>query len=324
MKKLLWATTFCLFIFIMKTASAQSGYINHTLKSGETLSALAKQYNTNVGDIMRENGMHADTKLAYGSIIKIPSNKTDKIKTPEPQPVKQEIVAAPANAITHKVVRGETLFSISKQYSISVEQIKSWNNLSDNSAKLGSNLIVGQSNNITTLSKPLADTKRPRVETEQPQVQPQQKNEVNNITEEKKPEDSGIKTNTEIVNKQSSVPADNDNNFTQVSSQSQIDAGYFQDQFDSKGKRKEHITGVSKTFKTASGWTDGKYYILADNINPGTVVKLSADNGKTVYAKVLWSMGDLKENNGADFRVSNATAAALNENASSFNLNIYY
>ena len=35
-------------------------------------------------------------------------------------------------------------------------------------------------------------------------------------------------------------------------------------------------------------------------------------------------MGDLKENNGINFRVSNATAAALNENAASFNLTVYY
>ena len=100
--------------------------------------------------------------------------------------------------------------------------------------------------------------------------------------------------------------------------------GFFQDQFSGKIKRKQHVSGISKTFKTSSGWSDGKYYILADNINPGTVVKLTADNGKSVYAKVLWNMGDLKENNGVDFRVSNATAAALNENADSFNLTVYY
>ena len=35
-------------------------------------------------------------------------------------------------------------------------------------------------------------------------------------------------------------------------------------------------------------------------------------------------MGDLKENNGVNFRISNATAAALNENADSFNLTVSY
>ena len=59
----------------LQIASAQTNYVSHTLKEGETLSMLAQQYNTSVGDIMRINGMHADTKLVYGSKIKIPSTK---------------------------------------------------------------------------------------------------------------------------------------------------------------------------------------------------------------------------------------------------------
>jgi len=55
--------------------SAQNNYVTHTLKQGETLSLLAKQYNTTVSDIMVLNGMHADSKLVYGSKIKIPSAK---------------------------------------------------------------------------------------------------------------------------------------------------------------------------------------------------------------------------------------------------------
>ena len=57
----------------MKLQTAKAIMLTHTLKAGETLSTLAKQYNTNVGDIMRINGMHADRKLVYGSTIKIPS-----------------------------------------------------------------------------------------------------------------------------------------------------------------------------------------------------------------------------------------------------------
>jgi len=59
----------------LQFASAQTNYVTHTLKQGESLSALAEQYHTTVGDIMRINGMHADTKLVYGSKIKIPSTQ---------------------------------------------------------------------------------------------------------------------------------------------------------------------------------------------------------------------------------------------------------
>ncbi len=102
--------------------------------------------------------------------------------------------------------------------------------------------------------------------------------------------------------------------------------GFFAPQFkDKKSKDIKTVAGVSKVFKTASGWADGKYYILANDIEPGTIVKVTADNGSSVYAKVLWNMGDLKENAGINFRVSNATAAALHVNdAGSFNLNISF
>ena len=89
MKKLLQATIFFIFLFLIRTASAQSNFVTHILKTGETLSMLAKQYNTNVGDIMRMNSMHADTKLVYGSAIKIPSNKKNKTEVQQPLPAKQ-------------------------------------------------------------------------------------------------------------------------------------------------------------------------------------------------------------------------------------------
>ncbi len=327
MKKLLRLATFSIFLFVIKTAAAQSNFIMHTLKAGETLSMLAKEYNTNVGDIMRVNNMHADSKLVYGSAIKIPSAKKNKTEAQQPLPEKQTDVAANKNVVQHTVAKGETLYSISKQFNVTAEQIKAWNNLTDNSVKVGSNLIVGTKNTSEEINKTVADTKRQRVETTQQAqtnniLQTEQKTEtVSNVVEEKKVDNTDIKATDETVNNQSENIAYNTTDNNNVLPQGD---GYFKDQFSGKIKHKKHVSGISKIFKTSSGWSDGKYYILADNINPGTVVKLTADNGKSVYAKVLWNMGDLKENNGVDFFVSNATAAALNENTASFNLTVYY
>lgn len=326
MKKFLQAAIFFIFLFVMKAASAQSSFVRHILKAGETLSLLAKQYNTNVGDIMRMNNMHADTKLVYGSAIKIPSNKKTKAEVQQPLPDKTINVVANKNMLRHTVAKGETLYSISKQYNVSKEQIKAWNNLTDNSLKLGTNLIVGTSNSSQPADKTITETKRQRVETTQPIqtnniIQPEQKTEIaNNVIEETKVDNADIKTTNETLN---SKPENIANNTTANNVLPQGE-GFFQDQFSGKIKHKKHVSGISKIFKTSSGWSDGKYYILADNINPGTVVKLIADNGKSVYAKVLWNMNDLKESNNVDFRVSNATAAALHENTDAFNLTVYY
>src|SRR6478736_5801754 len=98
----------------LQIASAQTNYVSHTLKEGETLSTLAQQYNTSVGDIMRLNGMHADTKLVYGSQIKVPSTKpqsaskkTSSATTTVPTPA----ASSSSTEITHIVAKGETLYS---------------------------------------------------------------------------------------------------------------------------------------------------------------------------------------------------------------------
>ncbi|ULJ63212.1 LysM peptidoglycan-binding domain-containing protein [Wielerella bovis] len=46
------------------------------------------------------------------------------------------------NATHHRVVSGDTVFNISKRYGISQEQLRSWNNLSDNTIKIGQTLRV--------------------------------------------------------------------------------------------------------------------------------------------------------------------------------------
>ncbi len=79
-----------------------------------------------------------------GELIKadtVPSNDAPAIEqTPEkistqPEGVKQ--------AVYHVVQPKETLYGLSKKYQISVEQIQQWNNLPDNSIKIGQQLIVG-------------------------------------------------------------------------------------------------------------------------------------------------------------------------------------
>ena len=108
-----------LFIAVMclsvSVAHAQSGYFMHTLKKGETLSSLAQKYNTTAGDIMRLNKMHANSKLVYGSQIKIPGQPETVTQQPMPGTAVSDTALT---YTTHTVTKGETLFSISKQYNV--------------------------------------------------------------------------------------------------------------------------------------------------------------------------------------------------------------
>jgi LysM repeat protein len=319
-------------ICFMQVLSAQNNYVTHILKQGESLSMLAQEYNTSVGDIMRLNGMHADTKLVYGSTIKIPSTKTQTIVAKKNNINTNTVVASKSintsNEITHVVTKGETLYSISKKYNVSIDELKQWNHLADNNAKVGTLLIISDKGNEKFAT---TQVQKQRVETVEA---PQQKEEVvtNNNQDIKAQTNNAsaqdIKINNSTYNEQPAVQNENNTTTNSIAMQATADytgTGYFTSEFtDKKTKRLQNISGISKTFKTASGWSDGKYYILANDIEPGTIVKIKADNGNEVYAKVLWNMGDLKENSGINFRVSNATAAALHEDASSFNLNVSF
>jgi hypothetical protein len=72
------------------------------------------------------------------------------------------------------------------------------------------------------------------------------------------------------------------------------------------------MTVTSGIFKTTSGWQDAKYYLLIDKVEPGTIVRITNPaNNKIVYAKVLYAMEGIRQNEGLDIRISNAAASAL-------------
>ena len=65
-------------------------------------------------------------------------------------------------------------------------------------------------------------------------------------------------------------------------------------------------------FKSTSGWQDAKYYVLMNNVVPGTVLRITSKNtGRQVFAKVLGAVPPGKESEGLLLRISNAAAAAL-------------
>ena len=102
------------------------------------------------------------------------------------------------------------------------------------------------------------------------------------------------------------------------------DSFFALDFFAENSKKLKRISGDAMTFKTASGWLDKKYYVLMNGIPAGTLVKITAENGNSIYAKVLWKLDDMKLNQGLAFRVNEAAAAALNIAFNKFPLNIDY
>ena len=103
-------------------------YYIHSVKKGETIYSLTKVYGIPEGELMRTNPQLADG-LKEGQVLRI-SEK------PALQNTQQTATPKPDGAIEHEVQRKETLFSISRQYNVSVDAIKMLNpTISDNIQK---------------------------------------------------------------------------------------------------------------------------------------------------------------------------------------------
>lgn len=79
---------------------------------------------------------------------------------------------------------------------------------------------------------------------------------------------------------------------------------------EARSKSLSSVNGEAATFKSTSGWQDRKYYVLINDVPAGTILKISAGD-KAVYAKVLGSMPEMKENTGLLLRLSNSAASYL-------------
>ncbi|MCF8230649.1 MAG: LysM peptidoglycan-binding domain-containing protein [Bacteroidales bacterium] len=104
----------------------------HTVSYGESLKSIANRYGMTVGELMNLNNMR-DTDIKVGDRLLI-SRTTQKAYSKGKQ----------VQYTYHTVKDQETLYSIAKQYDVSVNDIKNWNNLSDESIDQGQRLIVGQ------------------------------------------------------------------------------------------------------------------------------------------------------------------------------------
>lgn len=100
-------------------------YIIYEVKKGDSLWKIANDNNTTVNDLIKLNNL-SNLTLQIGDKIKIPTSQDEK-------PTRIYIVKS-----------GDTLWSIAKANGVSVNELKSANNLTNNLLSLGQELIIPQ------------------------------------------------------------------------------------------------------------------------------------------------------------------------------------
>ncbi len=96
----------------------------YMVKKGDTLYGISKMFNTSIDELKKLNNLESDI-LSIGSSLLIPIMGEGNI-----------------DKVVHKVVKGDTLWSIARKYSTTVSAIKSLNNLTSNLLSIGDELIV--------------------------------------------------------------------------------------------------------------------------------------------------------------------------------------
>lgn len=137
-----------------------------TVKAGDTLWTLAQQYNTSVEKLRELNGLAADAYLIHpGNVLRVngtvqatqqPAQTEQPVQQQTEQPVVQQEatqeqaqepqLVVSANHTTHTVQAGESLYSIAQAYGVTVDSLRSANNL-------GATLLVGQTLTINDPAK---------------------------------------------------------------------------------------------------------------------------------------------------------------------------
>lgn len=123
MKKLLAVSTAAVAVTTGVTATADAA--THTVKSGDTLFEISKQYGTTVDALKADNGLNSNLILP-NQVIKVNEAKAENTEA----------------TTEYTVVSGDTLGKIASKYDVTVSQLKAWNNLNSDLIVVGQTLSL--------------------------------------------------------------------------------------------------------------------------------------------------------------------------------------
>ena len=106
--------------------------MTYTVKRGDSLWSIANQYGITVDELKRANNLTSNT-LQIGQVLTIPGQTTPP----------------PTGNVTYTVKRGDSLWSIASQYGVSVNALRTANNLTTDTLQIGQVLVIPGQGNTT-------------------------------------------------------------------------------------------------------------------------------------------------------------------------------
>lgn len=121
---------------LLKIPSPLLPETTYTVKKGDSLYSIATKYNTTVDELKRINNLTSNI-LSIGQVLKLPGDKVSDVEQEE-------------NTVSYTVQKGDSLYSIARKYSTTIDKIKDLNNLTSNILSIGQVLLIPTDTNLET------------------------------------------------------------------------------------------------------------------------------------------------------------------------------
>ena len=293
---------------LVAEGTAPNLYLVHAVTAKENYYSVGRMYNISPRELAPYNDLVFEKGFSLGQTIKIPLGPNNFSQGNAP---KENEVLIPVYHITQPK---EGLYRVSVNYNkVSIDALKKWNKLPGDAVGAGTKLIIGFLKVVKDQSPLASLATTADVATRQP-VKEQVK---------EKPVETQAKETKPVVNDK---PQDNVNT-VKTNGTINFNGGKFKSLYNDQIKNRslENQFGSAAIFKTTSGWQDGKYYCFHNTAEPGTIVKITnIANGRSVYAKVLDAIPDIKQNAGLLLRISNSAADELGVSENKFDCSVSY
>lgn len=255
---------------------AQTNMTIHQVEPGQTLYFISKKYDLSIAELRANNPEIGDDLIIKpGQALQIVLKK----------PV---VKAVDTDYKVHVVQSKETLFSISKQYGIKVDDLIQMNNLSNPNISVGQelrvqkltvdkNALFEQGNNSTA--------KTPSTPTTKEQV---------------------VKVDAAVVDAKENV------GIAQIEVNNE-DVALYKQLFDSYNKKENTLKKDKGIGNYLEGTSSGAYLAMVNNIPAGQIVKLrNLMNNKVIYLKVVGSVPEKDAEKNISIKISKSAALDLN------------
>lgn len=134
----------------------------HVVAEGQTVFDIARRYNISVSNLRQWNYINNDVYVGQKLVVAPPKPIVNTAKTENSAALnphkkterntntqqktanfnRSRFVTTKTRTYVHVVIRGQSLSSIAEAYSVSVEDIKGWNNLRSNVIRMGQKLVI--------------------------------------------------------------------------------------------------------------------------------------------------------------------------------------